>query len=221
MSSILIPNAFWLQDQDTPFPNLNLALEKPNGLIAVGGDLSIKRLLSAYSNGIFPWYGKDEPILWYSPDPRMIITPNSFHLSKSLKKIINSSRFDVLVDTSFNNIIRQCREAPRLGQLGTWIDDEMVKAYTNLHKAGYAHSYEVFENGKLVGGLYGVALGGVFFGESMFSLVSNASKVAFAFLLQNSHYQLVDCQVENQHLESLGAYNISRDLFMQQLRAFV
>ncbi len=126
-----------------------------------------------------------------------------------------------MVDTSFNNIIKQCQEIPRLGQSGTWIDDEMVKAYTNLHKEGYAHSYEVFENGELVGGLYGVALGGVFFGESMFSLVSNASKVALAFLLQNSHYQLIDCQVENQHLESLGAYNIPRDLFMQQLKAFV
>ncbi|MDA9802011.1 leucyl/phenylalanyl-tRNA--protein transferase [Candidatus Pseudothioglobus singularis] len=221
MTSKLIPQAFWLKDQDTPFPNIELALENPNGLIAVGGDLSITRLISAYSQGIFPWYGKDEPILWFSPNPRMIITPNSFHQSKSLKKIINSSRFDVLVDTSFNNIIRQCQEVPRFGQSGTWIDDEMVKSYTNLHKEGYAHSYEVFDNGELVGGLYGVALGEVFFGESMFSLVSNASKVAFAFLLQNSHYQLIDCQVENRHLESLGAYNIPRDLFMQQLKAFV
>ena len=201
------------------FPEVDTA--DHNGIVALGGDLSPKRVLLAYKQGIFPWFSEDEPILWYSPDPRMVITPNTFHLSKSLKKTINSSRFDVLVDTSFNNIIKQCQETPRLGQSGTWIDDEMVKAYTNLHKEGYAHSYEVFENGELVGGLYGVALGGVFFGESMFSLVSNASKVAFAFLLQNSHYQLIDCQVENRHLESLGAYNIPRDLFMQQLKAFV
>jgi leucyl/phenylalanyl-tRNA---protein transferase len=216
-----IPQEFWLNANNYQFPELNLALKEPNGLIGIGGDLSVDRLLYAYSKGIFPWYSKYEPILWYSPDPRMVITPNALHLSRSLKKIIYSSRFDVLVDTSFNNIIRQCQEAPRFGQSGTWIDDEMVKAYTNLHKEGYAHSYEVFENGELVGGLYGVALGAVFFGESMFSLVSNASKVAFAFLLQNSHYQLIDCQVENRHLESLGAYNIPRDLFMQQLKAFV
>ena len=192
-----------------------------DGLIAIGGDLSVERLLHAYRSGIFPWFNEGQPLLWWSPDPRMILFPKNFKVSKSLKKTINSSRFDVLVDTSFNNIIRQCQEDPRFGQSGTWIDDEMVKAYTNLHKEGYAHSYEVFENGELVGGLYGVALGEVFFGESMFSLVSNASKVAFAFLLQNSHYQLIDCQVENRHLESLGAYNIPRDLFMQQLKAFV
>ncbi|MDC0470558.1 leucyl/phenylalanyl-tRNA--protein transferase [Candidatus Pseudothioglobus singularis] len=216
-----IPLNFFLSDNDYSFPDSSLALKEPNGLIGIGGDLSIERLLKAYSNGIFPWYSEGEPILWYSPDPRMVITPSTFHLSKSLKKTINSSRFDVLVDTSFYKIITQCQENPRFGQSGTWIDDEMVKAYTNLYKEGYAHSYEVFENGELVGGLYGVALGGVFFGESMFSLVSNASKVAFAFLLQNSHYQLIDCQVENRHLESLGAYNIPRDLFMQQLKAFV
>ena len=216
-----LPRSFWLDEDNSNFPDIDLALQDPNGLIAVGGDLSLNRLLEAYSRGIFPWYGKDEPILWYSPDPRMVITPSTFHLSKSLKKTIDSSRFNVLVDTSFNKIITQCQEAPRLGQSGTWIDDEMVEAYSNLHEAGYAHSYEVFEDGELVGGLYGVALGEVFFGESMFSLVSNASKVAFAFLLQNSHYQLIDCQVENRHLESLGAYNIPRDLFMQQLKAFV
>ncbi len=149
-----IPQAFWLDEDNLKFPELELALKEPNGLIAIGGDLSLNRLLEAYSRGIFPWYSKDEPILWYSPDPRMVITPNTFHLSKSLKKTINSSRFDVLVDTSFKNIIKQCQETPRLGQPGTWIDDEMVKAYTDLHEAGYAHSYEVFENGKLVGGCH-------------------------------------------------------------------
>ena len=216
-----IPSSFWLDANEIKFPELHLALTEPNGLIGIGGDLSIDRLLHAYSKGIFPWYGKDEPILWYSPDPRMVITPNSFHLSKSLKKTINSSKFDVSVNTVFNDVITHCQKVTRTGQPGTWIGDEMIHAYCNLHKAGYAHSYEVFLDDELVGGLYGVALGDIFFGESMFSLVSNASKVAFAYLLQISHYQLIDCQVENKHLESLGAFKMPRDLFMQQLKAFV
>ena len=216
-----IPSSFWLDANEIKFPELHLALTEPNGLIGIGGDLSIDRLLHAYSKGIFPWYGKDEPILWYSPDPRMVITPNTFHLSKSLKKTINSSKFDVSVNTVFNDVITHCQKVTRTGQPGTWIGDEMIYAYCNLHKAGYAHSYEVFLDDELVGGLYGVALGDIFFGESMFSLVSNASKVAFAYLLQNSHYQLIDCQVENKHLESLGAFKMPRDLFMQQLKAFV
>ena len=216
-----IPSSFWLDANEIKFPELHLALTEPNGLIGIGGDLSIDRLLHAYSKGIFPWYGKDEPILWYSPDPRMVITPNTFHLSKSLKKTINSSKFDVSVNTVFNDVITHCQKVTRPGQPGTWIGDEMIHAYCNLHKAGYAHSYEVFLDDELVGGLYGVALGDIFFGESMFSLVSNASKVAFAYLLQNSHYQLIDCQVENKHLESLGAFKMPRDLFMQQLKAFV
>ena len=151
----------------------------------------------------------------------MVITPNTFHLSKSLKKTINSSKFDVSVNTVFNDVITHCQKVTRTGQPGTWIGDEMIHAYCNLHKAGYAHSYEVFLDDELVGGLYGVALGGIFFGESMFSLVSNASKVAFAYLLQNSHYQLIDCQVENKHIESLGAFKMPTDFFMQQLKAFV
>ena len=216
-----IPSSFWLDANEIQFPELHLALKEPNGLIGIGGDLSIDRLLHAYSKGIFPWYGKDEPILWYSPDPRMVITPNSFHLSKSLKKTINSSKFDVSVNTVFNDVITHCQKVTRTGQPETWIGNAMIHAYCNLHKAGYAHSYEVFLDDELVGGLYGVALGGIFFGESMFSLVSNASKVAFAYLLQNSHYQLIDCQVENKHLESLGAFKMPRDLFMQQLKAFV
>ena len=216
-----IPSSFWLNLNEVKFPKLNLALKEPNGLIGIGGDLSIDRLLHAYSNGIFPWYGKDEPILWYSPDPRMVITPETFHLSKSLRKTINSSRFNVSVNTVFPEVMRQCQNVPRAGQSGTWISDDMISAYCNLYDAGYAHSYEVFLDKKLVGGLYGVALGSVFFGESMFSVVSNASKVAFAYLLQNSDYKLIDCQVENKHLESLGAFNMPRDLFIQQLKAFV
>ena len=218
---IKIPSHFWLDQPETPFPDLSLALNEPNGLIAIGGDLSFERLLDAYSKGIFPWYSEGEPILWYSPDPRMVITPDTFHLSKSLRKIIHSSRFEVRVDTVFVDVISQCRSVIRHGQAGTWIDNAMVQAYCDLNKEGYAHSYEVYENDKLVGGLYGIALGGVFFGESMFSLVNNASKVAFAYLLQNSHYQLIDCQVENKHLQSLGAFRLPRDLFIQQLKAFV
>ena len=218
---IEIPSNFWLNKADTPFPNVNLALNEPNGLIAIGGDLSIDRMLLAYENGIFPWYGEGEPILWYSPNPRMVITPDKLHVSKSLKKILHSSQFRVRIDMAFKEVILQCRTVQRPGQSGTWINDEMVKSYCQLHELGYAHSYEVYKNDELVGGLYGVALGRVFFGESMFSLVSNASKVAFAHLLQKSKYCLIDCQIENQHLESLGAFKMPRDLFIQQLKAFV
>ena len=218
---IEIPSHFWLDQPDIPFPDLSLALKEPNGLIAIGGELSIERLLDAYSKGIFPWYSEGEPILWYSPDPRMVITPEKLHLSKSLRKITHSSRFQVRIDTAFEDVITSCRSVIRSGQAGTWIDAAMVQAYCNLNKEGYAHSYEVYENDKLVGGLYGVALGSVFFGESMFSLVNNASKIAFAYLLQNSHYKLIDCQVENEHLQSLGAFRLPRDLFIQQLKTFV
>ena len=216
-----IPSEFWLDQANTPFPKVSLALKDPNGLIAIGGELSIERLLDAYSNGIFPWYSEGDPILWYSPDPRMVITPESLHLSKSLAKVIRSGRFEVRKNTSFNKVIDLCRNVVRAGQDGTWIDDDMVKAYCALHQKGYAQSYEVYEEGVLVGGLYGVELGEVFFGESMFSLVSNASKVAFVSLLQSGTYKLIDCQVENEHLKSLGATNITRDLFVQQLKAFV
>ena len=218
---IEIPKSFWLDQHDTPFPNVGLALKNPNGLIGIGGDLSTKRLLKAYSQGIFPWYSDEEPILWYSPDPRMVITPEVFHLSKSLNKILLSKRFDVRMNTAFVDVITHCQTINRPSQSATWIGDDMLRAYCELHDSGYAHSYEVYEKDKLVGGLYGVALGQVFFGESMFSLVSNASKVAFAFLLQKSHYRLIDCQVENPHLESLGAFKLSRNLFIQQLKAFV
>jgi leucyl/phenylalanyl-tRNA--protein transferase len=216
-----IPPSFWLDENNSEFPKLSLALTEPNGLIAIGGNLSVERLLKAYSLGIFPWYGKDEPILWYSPDPRMVITPDKFHLSKSLKRVIQSSKFEVCIDTAFKNVIFQCQKIARHGQSGTWINDEMIEAYCRLHEAGHAHSYEVYENGELVGGLYGVALGDIFFGESMFSLVSNASKVAFAYLLQQGPYQLIDCQVENNHLKSLGAFKMPRGLFIQQLKSFV
>ncbi len=218
---IEIPKSFWLDKHDTPFPDIGLALKNPNGLIGIGGDLSTKRLLKAYSQGIFPWYSDEEPILWYSPDPRMVITPEVFHLSKSLNKIVLSKKFEVRMNTAFIDVITHCQKINRPGQSGTWIGDDMLRAYCELHDSGYAHSYEVYEKDTLVGGLYGVALGQVFFGESMFSLISNASKVAFAYLLQKSHYRLIDCQVENPHLESLGAFKLARYLFIQQLKAFV
>ena len=221
LSVIEIPKSFWLDKHDTPFPDIGLALKNPNGLIGIGGDLSTKRLLKAYSQGIFPWYSDGEPILWYSPNPRMVITPEIFHLSKSLNKIILSKKFEVRMNTAFVDVITHCQKINRPGQSGTWIGDDMLRAYCELHDSGYAHSYEVYEKDKLVGGLYGVALGQVFFGESMFSLVSNASKVAFAYLLQKTHFRLIDCQVENPHLESLGAFKLSRNLFIQQLKAFV
>jgi leucyl/phenylalanyl-tRNA--protein transferase len=151
----------------------------------------------------------------------MVITPEVFHLSKSLNKIILSKRFDVRINTAFVDVITHCQTINRPGQSATWIGDDMLRAYCELHDSGYANSYEVYEKDKLVGGLYGVALGQVFFGESMFSLVSNASKVAFAYLLQKTHFRLIDCQVENPHLESLGAFKLSRNLFIQQLKAFV
>ena len=216
-----IPPSFWLDENNSEFPKLSLALTEPNGLIAIGGNLSVERLLKAYSLGIFPWYGKDEPILWYSPDPRMVITPEKFHLSKSLKRVIQSSKFEVCINTAFKNVIVQCQKIARQGQSGTWINDEMIEAYCKLHESGHAHSYEVYErrsiSWRFVWGCYWAS----FFGESMFSFVSNASKVAFAYLLQQNLYQLIDCQVENKHLESLGAFKMPRDLFIQQLKAFV
>jgi leucyl/phenylalanyl-tRNA--protein transferase len=211
----------WLSSPHPSFPSTEQALESPNGLLAAGGELTPAWLVDAYRKGIFPWYSEGEPILWYSPDPRMVITPDKLHLSKSLRKITHSSRFQVRIDTAFEDVITSCRSVIRSGQAGTWIDAAMVQAYCDLNKEGYAHSYEVYEKDKLVGGLYGVALGSVFFGESMFSLVSNTSKIAFAYLLQNSHYKLIDCQVENKHLQSLGAFRLPRDLFIQQLKAFV
>ena len=216
-----IPSEFWLNKENTSFLEVSLALKIPNGLIAIGGNLSTKRLLDAYTNGIFPWYNEGETILWYSPDPRMIITPESFHLSKSMAKIMRSDRFEVKKNTNFAQVINLCRNVARTGQSGTWINNDMLKAYCILHQKGYAHSYEVYEDSQLVGGLYGVALGRVFFGESMFCLASNASKVAFANLIQSGNYSLIDCQVENNHLQRMGAYNIARDLFIKHLRAFV
>ncbi len=214
---IEIPKGFILTSADTPFMNVKLALKQPNGLIAIGGELSTERLLSAYQQGIFPWYSESDPVLWYSPDPRMVITPEQLHISKNLNKTLRTHQFSLKVDANFEQVIHQCKTIKRKDQDGTWIDHNMLRAYTELHLLGFAHSIEVYKGAELVGGLYGVALGQVFFGESMFSLVSNASKIAFVHLVQKLGYKLIDCQVQSPHLASLGAYNITRDAFIQRL----
>jgi len=214
------PYPIWL-DQDTnniEFPNPNYALTDPDGLLAVGGDLSPPRIINAYLNGIFPWYSEGQPILWWSPNPRAVLFPEKLHVSKSLKKTIRQSIYTTTIDKAFEQVIHFCAATPRRDQDGTWITNEIEQAYIDLHKAGFAHSVECWLHGKLVGGLYGLALGKVFFGESMFSHHSNASKVAFVHLLdelKKADYALVDCQVTTDHLLSLGAEEIPRDQFLE------
>jgi leucyl/phenylalanyl-tRNA---protein transferase len=186
------------------FPNVDEADE--SGLIAIGGDLSIERLKLAYSKGIFPWFN-EEPILWWSPDPRMVLFPGKMIVSHSLRQVIRKNNFEIKFDTQFENVIKGCAETPRKDEDGTWITDSMVKAYLKLHKAGFAHSVETYEEGKLVGGLYGIAIGKAFFGESMFHIIPNASKVALYRLsmkLQEWGFRIIDAQVYTNHLESLG-----------------
>lgn len=192
------------------------------GILAVGGDLSIERLLLAYNNGIFPWFDADEPILWWSPSERMVVNPKDYKVSKSLRNIINRNIFEVTINKDFASVIKNCQEIERKDQDGTWISADIIESYTKLHKLGKAKSFEVWQNGELVGGLYGVDLGHVFCGESMFSKVPNASKVAFVKLieyLKQNNYKLLDCQVHNDHLEKLGAFEISRDVFMMILNS--
>jgi len=191
------------------------------GLLAVGGDLSPERLLLAYQSGIFPWFDNDSIILWWSPDPRMVLYPNQIRISKSMKKVIRSNQFRLTKNTCFREVLEQCSSVPRVGQDGTWITEEMKNAYVELHKRGIAKSYEVWEGDSLVGGLYGVDLGYVFCGESMFSLTSNASKFAFIELakeLQLKQYRIIDCQLYTNHLASLGAQEISRKEFIKLLK---
>lgn len=193
-----------------------------SGIIAIGGDLSVERLLLAYQNGIFPWYDDSEPITWWCPEYRMVVIPKEFKPSKSMRNVLNREIFDITFNKNFEEVIKNCQTIKRNGQNGTWINDEIIKAYTELHKLGYAKSVEVWQNGQLVGGLYGVDLGNkIFCGESMFSKVSNASKVAFTWLnnyLKEEDYLLLDCQIYNEHLESLGAFEIEREVFMEILR---
>lgn len=202
--------------QKIEFPELTEA--SVEGLLAVGGDLSSERLLHAYANGIFPWYENDEPILWWSPDPRFVLFPEDLKVSKSMKQILKKKKFTVTKNKAFKDVIEHCAKAKREGQIGTWITQDMIKAYELLHNLGYAKSVEVWEKNELVGGLYGIDLGnGVFCGESMFTKVSNASKVGFINLVQNSDYKLIDCQLHTKHLESLGGKHISREYFRRYL----
>lgn len=205
--------------RDLRFPPVELA--SPEGLLAVGGDLSSDRLLAAYRLGIFPWYSGDQPILWWSPDPRAVLFLDRLKISRSLRKTLRSERFRVTLDTAFGRIIRACA-APRPGatEPGTWITEEMIRAYEKLHALGAAHSVETWFDGRLVGGLYGVALGGAFFGESMFSRQNDASKVALTHLVQQLRrwdFALIDCQMPSSHLFSLGAENINRSTFNRLL----
>ncbi len=209
----------WLDPHRYDFPPITQALDEPNGLLAAGGDLSGNRLIEAYRHGIFPWFSPGEPILWWSPDPRCTLKPGQIHISRSLRKAIRHSDFEISFDQSFSEVIAACA-APRSYTDGTWISTSMQQAYTQLHQQGVAHSVELWQNGKLSGGLYGIAMGRLFFGESMFSRATNASKIAFAFFarqLEKWGYVLIDCQVENNHLTSLGASCIPRTEFKQYL----
>jgi leucyl/phenylalanyl-tRNA--protein transferase len=199
-------------DERLLFPEPDLA--EPDGLLAVGGDLSVNRLLLAYQNGIFPWYSDDTPILWYSPHERFVLYPQELKISKSMRQVLRSDKFKVTTNTCFADVIKACSLAPREGQDGTWITDDMQQAYINLHNLGHAHSVEIWENEVLVGGLYGIWTGDVFCGESMFSRVSNASKTALIYLCQTNKFKLIDCQVHTDHLESMGARMIDREQYI-------
>lgn len=207
-----------LDDKEIIFPDPILG--EADGLLAVGGDLSPKRLLMAYIHGLFPWYN-ELPILWWSPDPRMILLPDEFKCSKSLKRLINSGKFTVKLDSRFSRVIDQCASIRRINEKGTWINTEMKMAYKELYKLGFAHSVEVLHNNHLVGGLYGISIGGMFFGESMFHTETDASKVALFFLckwMNLNNFKLIDCQMHTPHLESLGAKEISRKEYLNLLR---
>ena len=210
-------------DPEEPFPDPENAEHEPDGLLAVGGDLSPVRLLNAYAQGVFPWYNPGDPILWWSPDPRMVLFPERLKVSRSLRKTLRQNRYSVSIDQAFDEVVKGC-SAPREAQQGTWLSQDMIKAYNELHQMGHAHSVETWSGDELVGGLYGVALGSAFFGESMFSRSSDASKVAFVHLVQSlgeAGYDLIDCQVYTRHLESLGAEMIPRFDFLQRLSSAI
>jgi leucyl/phenylalanyl-tRNA--protein transferase len=213
----------WLEPESS-FPPLENAMIEPNGLLAAGGDLSPQRLLEAYRRGIFPWYSRGQPILWWSPDPRMVVFPEELKVSKSLAKRLKKNDFEVRTDTAFKEVMLACGSAPRDGQHGTWIVPEIVEAYCKLHELGYAHSVETWMDGELVGGLYGVAIGKMFYGESMFHKATDASKIAFVHLVRWLHRQdfgMIDCQMHTPHLESLGGREIPRHEFEEILRRLI
>jgi leucyl/phenylalanyl-tRNA--protein transferase len=206
-----------------PFPPVEFALRDPNGLLAAGGDLSPERLIDAYTRGIFPWFGEDDPLLWWCPDPRMVLWVRELHVARSLRRVISAGRFHVTLDRAFPEVMAGCAE-PRHGQDGTWITPEMTDAYRRLAELGYAHSVEAWLDGTLAGGLYGVAVGRMFFGESMFTRVTDASKVAFVHLvrqLERWDMPLIDCQMSTPHLASFGARDIRRADFVREVRRLV
>jgi leucyl/phenylalanyl-tRNA--protein transferase len=212
----------WLGPRDR-FPPVESALRDPNGLLAAGGDLSTERLLEAYGRGIFPWFGEGDPLLWWSPDPRMVLLVAELHVSRSLRRTMRSGRFRVTADTAFREVMEGCA-APRAGRAGTWITPVMIEAYGRLAALGYAHSVEVWEGDALAGGLYGVAIGRMFYGESMFTRRTDASKVAVAVLarqLERWGFTMIDCQMSTAHLASLGAREVSRRRFLDQVRHLV
>lgn len=207
-----------LEKNELRFPPVDLA--NRDGILAYGGDLSTKRVLLAYQKGIFPWYSEDTPILWWSPNPRFVLFPEDLKVSKSMRRLLRKKEFDITFDTDFEGVLRQCQQVPRNDQDGTWITGELFDTYMEIHQMGFAHSVEVRKKGFLVGGLFGINLGGVFYGESMFTKASNASKAGFITLvhaMQERGIQIIDCQVHTNHLESLGAQFISRDKFMHNL----
>ena len=210
-------------DPDDPFPPVDHAMRDPNGLLAAGADLSPARLVDAYAQGIFPWFGEDDPLLWWSPDPRMVLFTSEVRVSRSLRRVLRSGRFHLTMDEAFTEVMGGCAE-PRSGQDGTWITTEVLQAYSELAHLGLAHSVEAWQDGKLVGGLYGVALGRMFFGESMFARASDASKAAFVAMvrqLERWEMPLVDCQMSTSHLASLGAREIPRADFVRHVRRLV
>lgn len=209
----------WLDARD-PFPPVERALREPNGLLAAGGDLSPERLVDAYRHGIFPWFGEEDPLLWWSPDPRMVLFLRELHVSRSLRRTMKSGQFSVTSDRAFRQVMAGCAE-PRADEAGTWITDDMVEAYGELAQRGFAHSVETWNDGHLVGGLYGVAIGRMFYGESMFSRQTDASKVALVALtrqLQRWGFQIIDCQMSTGHLASLGAREVPRAEFLERMR---
>jgi leucyl/phenylalanyl-tRNA--protein transferase len=213
----------WL-DNDTPFPPLERALKEPSGLLAAGGTLSPQRLLDAYRRGIFPWYSPDQPPLWWSPDPRMVLFPRELKVSRSLTKRLKKQDYEIRIDTAFREVMLACASTPRPGQDGSWIVPEILEGYCALHALGYAHSVETWMDGQLAGGLYGVSIGRMFYGESMFHHATDASKLAFVHLVRHlklQGYGMIDCQMHTPHLASLGAREIPRDEFARRLAELV
>lgn len=206
----------YLTSENIEFPPVEKALKEPNGLLAAGGDLSVKRLLNAYQHGIFPWYSKGQPVLWWSPNPRAVLFPKDLHISRSLRRILNKKEFQITVNQAFHKVITACAQ-PRKTQKDTWILPEMIDAYIALHEAGFAHSVETWQGNKLIGGIYGVAVGKVFSAESMFKKQANASKAALVHLVKNLGYALIDCQIFSPFLQSMGAIEISRTEYLEHL----